>query len=55
MITLTPTVEQLQKQIELYENKYKNAVTNQKNYAVLKRLKEKIKRMRESLQLAVTA
>ena len=43
-------IEQLQKQLKKEEQKYHKAVENSKPYPELKRIKQKIKEMRELLQ-----
>jgi len=43
-------VEQLQKQLKKEENKYHKAMENSKPYPELKRIKQKIKEVKELLQ-----
>lgn len=43
-------IEQLQKQLKKEEQKYHRAMENSKPYPELKRIKQKIKEMRELLQ-----
>lgn len=46
---MTP-IEQLQKQLKKEEQRYHKAMENSKPYPELKRIKQKIKEMRELLQ-----
>jgi hypothetical protein len=43
------TVEQLMEQLRLHENKYEKALAQDKNYAIKKRYREKIKKLKEDL------
>ncbi len=49
------SVEELQHQIHLYRCKYEKALADHKNYAIVKNIRERIKKLNENLQLMVSA
>ena len=46
-------IEQLQQQIELEETNYKKALENHKDFPTLKDIKERIKELKNTLQLTI--
>jgi hypothetical protein len=50
LINMPSEIEQLKNRIEIEEFKYKNAINHNKSYVVLKRIKEKISKLRTNLQ-----
>jgi hypothetical protein len=50
-ISTSAKIELIKNQIEIKEFKYKTAISRNKNYVILKRLRDKIRDLKSSLQL----
>jgi hypothetical protein len=51
--TSKPSIDQLLHEIKVNEHKYEMAVSKQKNYAILKRIRERIKILKGTIQFSI--
>lgn len=50
-LELNPHPKQLKEQLSIAELRYEQAVANKKNYVIIKRLRERIKKLKGNIQM----